>query len=134
MHTVMSALPPKADMCGALGDVRFVPIADMAPLFDHLVGTGQQRGWHGEAECLGGLEIDHELVLGRRLHRQVCWLLAFQNAVDVARRAAVWIDQVRAIGCQAAAGGEVTKRIDRGQAMLGCELDDQIAIDQRSWA
>ena len=27
----MSALPPKADMCSALGDVRFVPIADIAP-------------------------------------------------------------------------------------------------------
>jgi hypothetical protein len=26
---VVSALPPKADMCGAQGDVRFVPIADM---------------------------------------------------------------------------------------------------------
>ena len=26
---VMSALPPKADMCSALGDVRFVPIADI---------------------------------------------------------------------------------------------------------
>ena len=25
----MSALPPKADMCGAQGDVRFVPIADI---------------------------------------------------------------------------------------------------------
>ena len=27
----MSALPPKADMCGAKRDVRFVPIADIAP-------------------------------------------------------------------------------------------------------
>ena len=26
----MSALRPKADMCSALGDVRFVPIADIA--------------------------------------------------------------------------------------------------------
>ena len=26
---VMSALPPKADMCGANGDVRFGPIADI---------------------------------------------------------------------------------------------------------
>ena len=25
----MSALPPKADMCGATRDVRFVPIADV---------------------------------------------------------------------------------------------------------
>ena len=30
-QNVMSALPPIADMCGALGDVRFVPIADIAP-------------------------------------------------------------------------------------------------------
>ena len=29
MQKGMSALPPKADMCGALGDVRFVPIADI---------------------------------------------------------------------------------------------------------
>ena len=28
----MSALPPKADMCGATRDVRFVPKADIAPL------------------------------------------------------------------------------------------------------
>lgn len=35
----MSALPPKADMCSALADVRFVPIADIAPLFDHLTGS-----------------------------------------------------------------------------------------------
>ena len=31
VQKVMSALPPKADMCSALGDVRFVPIADIAP-------------------------------------------------------------------------------------------------------
>ena len=30
----MSALPPKADMCGALAHVRFVPIADMLISFD----------------------------------------------------------------------------------------------------
>ena len=30
----MSALPPKADMCGAKRDVRFVPIADI-PVRSH---------------------------------------------------------------------------------------------------
>ena len=32
---VMSAVTPKADMCGALGDVRFVPIADIGDREDH---------------------------------------------------------------------------------------------------
>jgi len=29
----MSALPPKADICSALGDVRFVPKADIPAIF-----------------------------------------------------------------------------------------------------
>ena len=29
----------KADMCSAQADVRLVPIADIAPLFDHFVGA-----------------------------------------------------------------------------------------------
>ena len=33
-------------------------------LFDHLVGTGEQRRWHNEAEGLCSLEVDHEFKLG----------------------------------------------------------------------
>ena len=45
-HKVMSALPPKADMCSALARVCFGPIADSCSepkrsLFDHLVGAGK---------------------------------------------------------------------------------------------
>jgi hypothetical protein len=40
-------------------------------LFDYLVGTREQRGRHGEAKRLRCLEVDHKLLLGRRLHRQV---------------------------------------------------------------
>ena len=49
--TVMSALPPKADMCGATRDVRFVPIADMCGALVHVcsrpeaVGNIAQRWW-----------------------------------------------------------------------------------------
>jgi hypothetical protein len=32
VQTVMSALPPKADMCGATRHVRFVPIADICKM------------------------------------------------------------------------------------------------------
>lgn len=29
-----------------------------ARLFNHLVGHGQQRRWHGKSQRLGGLEVD----------------------------------------------------------------------------
>ena len=65
---------------------------------------------HGEAERLGGLEVDHQLVLGRRLHRQVGRLLALEDAIDVAGRAPVLVDQIGPIGDQAAGGDEEAVR------------------------
>jgi hypothetical protein len=38
LQKVMSALPPKADMCGATRDVRFGPIADMAATSPMILG------------------------------------------------------------------------------------------------
>jgi hypothetical protein len=40
LQQAMSALPPKADMCGALAHVRFGPKADMTPL----IRSPRQRG------------------------------------------------------------------------------------------
>ena len=45
VQNVMSALPPKADICSALGHVRFVPIADIR-LFDDRIGAYSDRCSH----------------------------------------------------------------------------------------
>ena len=56
----MSALPPKADMCGAKANVRFVPIADIPlRLFDQFVGASNQVERYGDPERLRGFEVDH---------------------------------------------------------------------------
>ena len=54
----MSALPLKADMCSALANVRFVPIADIAQLFDHIVGGQENAIRYADAKGFRGLEID----------------------------------------------------------------------------
>jgi hypothetical protein len=48
----MSALPPKADMCGATRDVRFVPIADIpAGATQRLSCPGSCARWRAFTPC-----------------------------------------------------------------------------------
>src|ERR1700726_3758582 len=60
----------------------------------HLVSAGEHLRGNVDAERLGGVEIDHQLVLGWRLHRKVRWLLALKDAIDVAGRAVVLCDLI----------------------------------------
>ena len=60
---IMSALPPKADIGERERDVRFVPKADIAVSFDHIVSRHKEALRQSEAECLGGLEIEREIEL-----------------------------------------------------------------------
>ena len=66
-----------ADIVATQTDVCFVPEADIWPgvfwlgLFDHLIGALLHLQRHIEAQSLRGLEVDHQLVFGRRLHWQV---------------------------------------------------------------
>ena len=50
---------------------------------DHLVGEREQPVRNLEAKRLGGLEVDGQLKLSRRLRRQISGFFAPENAVDV---------------------------------------------------
>ena len=88
----MSALPSKADMCGATRDVRFGPEADI------LSSLREHRRRHGKAKCFGSFEVDHQLELGRRLDRKIGWLFTPEDAVHVVCRSAILVEEIRTAG------------------------------------
>ena len=64
-----------------LASFRFSPVASL----NHLIRARQQRGWDGEAERLGGLEVDHKLELRGLLDGEICRPGTLQDPIHVAR-------------------------------------------------
>ena len=74
-----------------------------ASLFDHLVGAGEHRRWHFEAEQFRRLQIDHQLELCRPHDRQIRGLCAFMNASDVNADLSVCVRHTGSVANKAAA-------------------------------
>jgi hypothetical protein len=64
---------------------QYLPFAEVASLFDHLVGASLQRGGNDETQCLSGLEVDPKPVGRGLLKWQIARFLAAQITVDVIR-------------------------------------------------
>ncbi len=55
----------------------------VANLLDNLVGVSDKRWRHVEAERLSGPQVDHQLVFGRLLDRQLCRFRALEDAIHI---------------------------------------------------
>ena len=68
-------------MSAASGQTRTQAPQQPITLFDHFVGGSKQFIWNGNAERLGGLEIDQKLKRRRLLDRQVPDVCAREDPV-----------------------------------------------------
>src|SRR5258707_4665432 len=78
----LAATPKSAES----GQLRTHAVQQIPLLFYHLVGSGEECLGDGEADRLGGFQIDHQLELGRILNRQIAHLGAAQDAIDIGKR------------------------------------------------
>src|SRR6516162_10318681 len=103
----------------------------LAASLNNLIGGRQQRLRDGEAEGLGGLEVDDELVLGRLLYRQVSRLCALENAGDVlGGKLVVRRPRIRTIAYQAATNGKSSRRIHSWNGVTCCQSHDLVEISE----
>src|SRR5215475_4348699 len=80
---------------------------------DELIGSYEQRLWDGQAERLGGLEVDDELESNWSLDGKVAHPGALQDAINVIRALRKERSELRAITHEAARFGESVEYSDR---------------------
>src|SRR5262249_47014340 len=80
-----------------------------------------------------GLEVNYKLVLGRRLHWKVGRFLALEDAIDVAGSLPKLIGRILPVGHQSAGSDEGAFEVDGWQPILRRKLDDQVALNHRTW-
>src|SRR5262249_43381829 len=99
-----------------------------------LVGNSKQPWRKAEAECPGGVEVDHELEFDRLHDRQVGGLLALENPAGVYAGLAICVTKARSVAHQAADLGSVAPGIDRKHPMVGRQCNELYAtvVEERA--
>src|ERR1700738_4318724 len=100
-------------------------------LLDHLVGDREEPRRKGQAERLGGLEVDSELELGWLLHRQVRGLGALEDLVNVAGGTPKQVNKIYPVGHEAAGCHKFPKSMNRRQLVRGREICNELPISER---
>src|SRR5215813_6212752 len=102
-------------------------------LLDRVVGLEQQCLRNGDPEDFSRLEVDDQLELRWPLDGEIARLRTFQDLVHECRRAPMDLVDVRAIRHEAAGAWELTKAVQRGQALLRgqCHYFGLAALDDQ---
>src|SRR5499433_4046060 len=87
--------------------------------FDHLVGTGEQRGRNFNAKRAGGGQIDDQLKLARLHYRQFCRLSTLEDFAGVDADLTVRFRLARSVAHEAASFRILTYIID-GWNRMSC--------------
>src|SRR6266478_975364 len=98
-----------------------------AASFDDLVGAGEDRWRHGQAERLGGVEVDDQFKCRRLLHWQIGRLGALKDLSGINAGLVIGSREARSVADQAAGSRKFTRLIDRRKAMARRQLDELAA-------
>src|SRR5262245_536749 len=96
-------------------------------LFDHLVGTAEERDRDGEAQRLGRLEVNDQLDFSGLLDGQVSRFLALENSPCVDASQAVTVPIAASIAHQASGCGEWMILENRGDRVAERQCGEPLA-------
>ena len=103
-------------------------VQQTAFLFDHLIGTSKQRWRHGEAECLGSLEIDGQLELGGLLDGKFSGPYPPKDFVYETCGPEIQIGIVYRVGHQSPDFHEIAGWMAGRQSIAGRQVDNRLLI------
>jgi hypothetical protein len=81
---------------------------------DYLISSGQQRFRDGEAERLGGFEVDQQLELDRLDDREVGRFLSFENSAGIEADLVINLPPRGCVADQTTSRRELSVKGDRG--------------------